>query len=170
MLKRINKKASIEDVVFVLAFIFALAIGFIIIKNVVPQITEELKSSSFSDNNATVQAINKTENIVNNSTDYLYLMIFAFLVIGIIISGFMISAHPVFIPIFIVLLGITITLGIMLSNAFSEISEVPSFNDTISDMPFTSAIMDNLPIIIFIVGIIVMVIVFAKLYGGGAPV
>lgn len=170
MLRKLGKKGSIEDVFFVGIWIFVIAIAFLVLGYIAPLIANEMQSSDIGTVTQASKAINKTTTMVNTAIDPVFMIIFVGLIIGIVITGFLITVHPVFIPIFIIFIAIAIVLGVIFSNVYEELSTTSALNETAARYTFSTAIMNNLPIIILVIGIVSMVIIFSKIFGGSQNV
>lgn len=112
-------------------------------------------------------------NIMHNSLDYLYIAIFFSLAIGLIVTSFLTPTHPIFFPISIILLiGLVVASAIM-SNAYGTISTTSPISSSTQYLSMTGYIMNNLPIIVTVLGVILMIVLYSRsgnsLGGGIAP-
>ena len=164
---RKNRKGNIQGVITVIVVLFVLGIAFYVTGYVVPKVVEEMMGTAIGRTEQGAIALNATRDVAETTLDSGYLMLFVLLIISVIATAFLIKAHPVFIPIFIILLGITVVLAVVFSNTFEQIKEISPLNETTATHTYTSTIMSNLVVITIIVGLIAMVIIFAKLRGGG---
>jgi hypothetical protein len=88
--------------------------------------------------------------------------------LGLFATSFFIDTHPIFVPIFALLLVIAILIAIPLSNAYEALSENAILSGAAAQQGLIVFIMVNLPLVTFIVGILSLIIAFAKPGSGGA--
>lgn len=95
-----------------------------------------------------------------------------FLVIGIfsfvIIAGGTIMRSPIMIIVGIIILGVVLTLSVIYSNVYYEISSSDSFSDVNSDMGIQNKFMQYLPVIMFLLALVLGIAVM-WFKGGGSP-
>jgi hypothetical protein len=166
----LQKKGSILDIAFLLVFALGFAIFILIAGYIFPQITNEIKTNSpIGDNNNSVQALNATDNITLRF-DTIFLMIFAGLSIAIFITSFFIDSSPILIPVYIIALGLLMIFAVVAENIYEDFSQVSTFSSIAALHPITNYIMSNLVMSAIAVGVLSMVLIFAKPkgYSGGS--
>lgn len=96
-----------------------------------------------------------------------FIMIFGALILGLLLSSFFIDQHPIFIPIYIVLLIVTIIMAVFLGNAYAQITDPSIANNPFADaaaaQPVIDAVMRNIVRIALGAGLLSMLIVFGKI-------
>ncbi|MHA2019056.1 MAG: hypothetical protein ACTSXY_12380 [Promethearchaeota archaeon] len=165
-LRKINKKASIEDIFFLIVTLLGLALFLIIVAYTIPKVIDGLKETDINNSEATRTMFNEGENIINR-LDPVYLIIFAGLIISIFITSFMIQSHPIFIPIYILLLGFAIIIGVIANHVYDEFAAHSDLATIAANQTFMVTIMNNFIAILVGVGILSMIIIFAKPFQGG---
>jgi len=163
-LKRINKTGSIQDIFFFLVMILGIALFILIVGYFVTEVTSQMESTVLNESAPTRTMLNYSDSIVSK-LDYVFLIIFVGLIIGILISSFMIESHPIFVPIYTFLLGFAVVVGVIMGHVYDKFTENVDLAATAATHTFTSAIMDNFVKIIIGVGILSMIIIFAKARG-----
>lgn len=160
--KRMNKKGSMIDVFFLIVTVVGLAIFILIISHVTPEITDGLKEvDKINKTNESRDALNAVESN-NDKLDGVLLFIFVGLIIGIFITAFLIDSHPIFVPIYIFLLGFAVLIGVIMNKVYESFYNSETLNETARGLTFTTAILNNYVPIVIGVGIITMIIIFAK--------
>jgi len=160
--KKRNKKGSMIDVFFVIVTIVGLAIFILIMSHVTPKITDGLKEiDELNETNSSRQALDAVEEN-NNKLDGILLFVFVGLIIGIFITAFLIDSHPIFVPIYIFLLGFAVLIGVIMNKVYESFYNSEVLNETARELTFTTAILNNYVPIVIGVGIITMIIIFAK--------
>lgn len=153
--------------IFVIVSIAAFAIFLLIVGYIVPQITTPLAEQigiSAEINNS----LNVSSNIAEHTFPTLWLILFSGLVLGLFITSFFIDTHPIFVPIFAIMLVITIVIAVPISNAYEALSEDAILSGIASQQGMIGFILLNLPVTAFILGILALLITFAKPEGGSA--
>lgn len=160
-LRKINKKGSIEDIFFLIVTLLGLALFLIIVAYTIPQVTEGLEKTDINNSEAARFMFAESDNIMDK-LDPVYLIIFSGLVISIFIVSFMIQSHPVFIPIYILLMGFAIIIAVIANHVYDAFAASADLSVVAANQPFMAAIMNNFISIITVVGILSMIIIFAK--------
>ena len=170
-LKRMNKKASIVDVVVVAVFFFIFAVcclvgGLIFVK--FNEFNNATGSESVLEGNGT-KIMTNLGNTYFGLWDGMAVFILAFLIIALIVSVMMVQAHPAFLWISIFLLVLFGVVFFVLQEGWKEISDSPAFtNETnvTAQFPIINNIMYNFTTLFIIIGAITIIIMFAK-FGSG---
>jgi len=161
-----NKKGSIEDIFFFIVTLLGLALFIIIIAYVIPTVIDEMEKTDLNESASVRSMFDEGEETIDR-LDSVYLIIFAGLIISILIVSFMINSHPIFIPIYIFLLGFAIVIGVIANKVYDEFAAHTDLSTIASNQTFMVAIMDHFISIIVAVGVISMIIIFAKPFQGG---
>lgn len=162
-----NKKGQLgmQQIFFVMAFLFATAIFIVILYYVWGQIAtpfEEAVNSVLPEGETTYNV-----SIMNSAVSggaSMFNVMFPFLILGLIIMSivfaFNTESHPMFFFISIILLIVAIILAVVFSNVFQQITETTALNDASQEFNITRLFLKNFPIIIVIVAAITMFILF----------
>ena len=161
-----NKKADIEGIFFFIVFMLGLALFIIILAYVIPKVTEGMKSSPMNDSEAVRSMFDESDKIIDR-LDPVYLIMFAGLIIAIFITSFLVHSHPIFIPVYLLLMGFAIVIGVIANNVYDKFVENVDLATVAAEQTFMIAIMDNFILILVGVGIISMIIMFAKPFQAG---
>ena len=160
-----NKKGDFTGVIFLVVSISILAIFLLIVGYIVPQITTPLVEHI-----GISEEINKSLHVSSNVAEHtlptLWMILFAGLMLGLFATSFFIQTHPIFVPVFMLLLVIAILVAIPLSNAYEELSENAYLSTAAEQQSMIGFIMLHLPLATFIIGLTSMIIAFAKPDGG----
>ena len=160
-----NKRGDFTGVIFLIVSISILAIFLLIVGYIAPQISTTLANQigiSPEINNS----LGATTSTAENTLPIIWLIFFGGLMLGLFATSFFIETHPIFVPIFALLLIISIIIAIPISNAYEELSENATLSGAAAQQGLIVFIMSNLPIVAFIVGLLSMIIAFAKSGGG----
>ncbi|MFW5889070.1 MAG: hypothetical protein ACOCUD_01685 [Bacillota bacterium] len=157
-----NKKGSIQTVFFAIVTLFGLAIFIIVMAHIIPQVTEGLRESDLNNSAAARAALGEADDNVGQ-LDYIYLMVFAGLLMGSMVFSFMIDSHPIFIPIFIFLMGFAVVIGAIMDNVYEEFEINSALNETAAEQNYVSGIMGNFVMVTLGFAILNLIIIFAKI-------
>ena len=156
-----NKKGDFTGVIFLIVSVAIFAIFLLIVGYIAPEISTALVDKigiSEEINNS----LNVTTSIAQNTLPTIWLIIFGGLMLGLFATSFFIESHPIFVPIFAFLLVIAIVIAIPLSNAYEALAENAILSGAAAEQGLIGFIMFNLPLVAFIVGILSLIISFAK--------
>lgn len=161
-----QKKGDAVDMLIIVISIFFLSIIFLTYWYFTTTTATALASTQInnSDTRAGIESLNMlgTSGAANG-----FVMIFGALILGLVLSSFFIDQHPVFLGIYIVMLIITILMAVLLGNAYAQITSQEPFLSGATAQPVIDIVMRNIVRIALGVGVLSMIIVFAKL-GRGA--
>lgn len=161
MIKLKNKKGSIQDVFFFIVFVVGLALFFIVIHYVTDEVSDELLKTNLNTSEAAVTALGYYDTL-GAQYDPIWFFIFVAILMGVLISSFMIKAYPIFIPIYIILLGISVVVGVIMNNVYLEFIANPVLAATAATHTFSNAIINNYVPVVIGVGVLSMIIIFAR--------
>ena len=165
ILKRNDKKGNIQAIFVVLASLFGLALFLTILAYTIPKVTDEMAKTELNNTAEIRQVLNESDRTIDK-LDPVFLIIFTGLAIGILISSFMIKSHPIFIPVYIFLIAFAIIVAVIMNNVYVEFATNSALNSTITNkMTYSDTIMNHLPIVFAGIGILSMIIIFARAGG-----
>ncbi len=162
-----NQRGDFTGLIYLIVSIFAFGIFLLIVGYIAPQISNGMleKLGSTQEINDTFQA---TTNVAENTLTTLWMILFGGLVLGLFATAYFIPTHPIFVPVFGLLLIVAITISVPLSNAYEELSNQATLSTAAAQQGLVGFLLTNLPLMTLIIGLIVLVITFAKPdYGGG---
>ncbi len=174
-IKKMNKKASVADILvwIVICFIVVMFLGMWTYG--FDKITDALTSidSTGSSINISKHA-EATFGVVNSKMGGLQAIAFIImfsLALAILISNFMIKAHPVFFIVYLLVIVIGIVFAVYVSNAYMDLLGHDELGSTLQGFSGANFIMENLPIWTAVIGLIGAVLLFAgisrdKEFGG----
>jgi len=132
-------------------------------------------NATFTSMGATPAQLNTTAKIFVggnkglSTLDYMIIVIFVFLALSAIILAFMLPTHPVFIIVFLVVQVIIIWIASQFSHLFTAISGDPLLAPFVANVPQSVSLMQNLPLLSFIISVIIAIVMYAKSGMGGGP-
>ena len=161
-----NNKGDFTGLLFFVVSIAAFGIFLLIVGYVVPQIYTQLQNQmgvSVDINNS----FSSGSNVAQNTLPVIWMIMFGGLLLGLMATAWFVPSHPIFAPIFGILMVITIFVSIALSNAYQSLAANATLSSTAADQGAIGFILNNLPYVSFAIGILVLIISYAKPGVGG---
>lgn len=161
----IKKNGDITDMLIIVISIFFLAVIFLTYWYFTTTTATAFRGTPIYTNetSAGVQAL---QDLGDKGSSQGFVMIFAALFLGLIISSFMVNVHPVFLFLYIIMLSVSIIVAIFLGNAYGLMVSQTPFDQAAIANPVIDAVMRNIVRITLAVGALSMIVVFAKIFGG----
>lgn len=160
----LNKKAqSGTDVFFGVITIFGLGLFCLITVFVYGAFMDAASSSEvFNNTPQAMDAMNAVEEN-NGMWDSVILFIFIGFFLAVMVLGYFIDVHSVFLPIYIMVLLIGVVVSGVLSYVWEQISDTSTFTLVASNsFPITNHILSNLMTYFIILGVLSMIVTYAK--------
>ena len=162
-----NKKGDVTDMLIFIVSVFILFIGFFIFAFVIPQITEGLNVAGLNNSVEGANAIDRLGEFGTVTIQRGVFLLFVGLIISTMVTSFFARTHPIFLFLYILILGITVFLAVYLGNAYQTMTETPIFAETLASQTLLNLVMTNIITIVIAVGALSMIIAFAKFTTGG---
>jgi len=162
-----HKKGDITDMLVFMFVIFILAVGLFIFAYIIPQIGSGLNDAGLNSSKEGASAITSLSNFGTVTIQRGFFLLFAGLIISTMVTSFFARTHPLFLFLYILILGITVFLGVYLGRAYQQMTESTIFTDTIASQGLINIVMNNIITIVIAVGALSMIIVFSKFTTGG---
>lgn len=167
---RRKKSQGFESWFMIIVFLLAAAIVLLVVNKAWSSISEPLDEGlSSAMTNDTVNVSN-TISQTGGST-LMFDSLLPFLIIGvfgfIMISAGAIMRHPIMIFVGLIVFGVVITLAVVYSNLYNEISSTDEFTDTKENLSITDKFMQYLPFLVIIGVIAIGAMVIMRNPGGG---
>lgn len=162
---RKNKRGSLQDLIVIGSLLLFFGLILLIGSKVMGEFNTEIQAHS--DIPARAKTASASLNAeYGGSLDYGFLMLAIGLGIVTLILAAAVRIHPVFIPLFFIGLIIVIFLCGILSNVYQEMAANSLLTANADELVFTSHILNYLPFIVGIFGILLMIVMY-KLWSGG---
>lgn len=165
-----NKKGDFTGMLFLIVSIAAFAIFILIVGYIGNTLSDEMKEKLKSDTPEVNQSFQTTKDISNNTLSALWYVVFGGLLIGLFVTAWKIPTNPIMVPAFIILLVVAVIIGVAMSNAYEELGAVSQFSSISSTQTSVSFFINNLPYIALVIGVIALIITFAKPGSNSAPI
>ena len=163
----VRKKGDPTDVITLIIFLFFLAVAFTVVLYANTILSSVIETTVLNDSTASATILESFDRINASGTQNGFLILFSFLILGVILSSFLVDVHPVFLFIYIITLIFAILLSVYLSNTYSLIAENPLFVEALSYTPLIEWIMTHLVMIALGTGVLSMLVIFGKASSSG---
>jgi len=158
-----NRKGSAINIFLFVVIAFTIAIttiiGYYVVNdNMLPQIQPIIGGDS---------VVNDTLNTYQSSLaalDYMLFAIFIGLIIMSLIAAMLTRVHPAFLFFYVILVIVAIIVSVPLSNSYQTIEATLG---TASSFTISSFVMGQLPLFTAVVGVLILIITFVSVSGGG---
>jgi len=157
-----------RDIVIIVVVLFILAVSIFVSVFVSNKMNTALRDNSVINSTAeAVVVIDSTEHRLAGADGW-YFAFFIFSIISLLITGWLVGGHPIFMVAYFLVIVIAVVLGAVLSNVWIEFSTNAVFAGELAAYPLTNNILTNLPYYMAVIGFLGMVAMYAKplLQGG----
>jgi len=162
-LRKINKKGDATDIIFFGLIIFFLAISFVVGIYVNTKLADVVRNTKLNESAAASDILTGFDTINERVVQRGFVLMFAILIIGVLISGFLVSVHPIFIFIYIFTMMLAGLNAVYLSNLYQKLIENAQFAAIAANYPMITFIMQHAIQILIGVGALSLIVTFSKL-------
>lgn len=141
-----NKKAATLDNFYVIIQFFAVAIFLLVMFKVWTSLTTAQMDTDLWDKSSIGQTIKSNTQRAFNQWDWIFVMVYFGLHLGVVVLAFMLRSHPIVLVGGIMLALVLVMVAVPLSNTWEEISRDSEFTTEIALMPKVDMILLKLPI------------------------
>ena len=156
-----RKGQTYADAILVIVILFAMGIVAIFGANIVNELNTEIQADDSFSSDAKAVSSNVQENY-SPLFDNIFVIVLGLFWLLLLVSAFMIDTHPIFFFVMIFLLVVVFIVGMALSNAYSEVAEDTDISADASAFTKTIWVMDNLLIIMIVMGFTSAIALYAK--------
>lgn len=114
----------------------------------------------------TVDALGGLSSVAE-SFDYIVFALFIGYTLSVLITGWLIGGHPVFVFAYFVMIVIAVIVAAVLSNSWEALSESPEIIGVLPHFGLTNNLLTYLPVYSAIVGFLGVVVMYGKPFLGG---
>ena len=156
--------AAVRDVILMVVVLFIFGMGFFVINFATKTMVTAIVNVPLVNNSVEPkQAFNDLATTMDR-LDYLVFGVFIAYLLGIIISGWYVAGNPLFVFIYFLVTTIGVIVSIFLSNVWYEFSNNALLVSSLSSFPITNHLLTFLPMYATAIGILGLVVMFAKPY------
>ncbi len=172
MLRKISqdKRGDVTDMLIFMILIFTFAIILFVFVFVISNITDGLRTGGLNNTDEGSDAIDQLDELGAKGIQRGFFLLFIGFIISTLLTSFLVRTHPVFMFLYIFILGLTIFISTFLGNAYNTLVTNPIFSEELVSQTLFHLVMDNIITILIAVGALSMIIVFSKFSSFGRSV
>jgi len=159
-----NKKGSLLDAVTIGALLLVFAVGILISYKIMNEFNTKMQDSATLDKmvgaNRSKAALNQLTGFYPGVIDNSFLLLTIGLAIVALILAMLVRIHPVFFVFYFIMLAIIIFISGIFSNIYQRMAQSTAMSDVASQLIFTSHILEYLPFIVGIVGMLIALVMY----------
>lgn len=156
-----NKKGSISDGAVIAIMLFGLALTIIVSYVIISDVNDAVQASDTFDATAKNVSSGLKTGFLEMADGFILVALIA-LGIGVFVSASLLNTHPFFFIAGVVVMGIVVTIGAVLSNAYEEFASDPAISSYANDFTILPFIFQNYPFIMVGLGALLIIGLFAK--------
>jgi hypothetical protein len=157
--KRLGKKGSLQDIMFIIGVLLFFGMIILFGFRISSAYDDQIQGMSEIPDNAKAASSSLTGQYTGILDNVFLLLTIGLAIVSLILAG-MVRVHPVFIPIFFIILLITIFVAGVASNIFQSIASNSNMVGYASQLTFTSTVLEYLPLFIGVFGTLLMVVMY----------
>jgi len=165
-----NKRGDLTGLLYLIAMVAAFAFFLLIAGYIGHEINTAMKEQLNSSSAEVNAAFDASINVSTQTLSALWFIMFGGLLLGLLITAWYMPTNPIFVPVFIILLVVAIIVGVAMSNAYEQLYANEILEDIAETQSSINFVMSKLPYMALIVGIISLIVTFAKPKSEGAPI
>lgn len=159
-----NSKGSVQDVALMMCVVFSLAIAFLASHYILGLTVDKLIAEDQI--NGTSKAVDSfnTVKTMTGRLDYVIFGVFIGFTLGIMITGFFVGGHPLFMILYFFMVCILTGVAAVISNVWETFSNRADLIASLPSFPITNHLLTYFPTYIAVVGMVGIIAMFAKPY------
>lgn len=158
--------ASAQDILFFGVIVLIFGTGFLTMHYMVGQVVDNMLQVPVINNTAGARTSVQSMNNMANRLDYVTFGLMIGLILAMIIGGWFVAGHPMFMFVYFIVIIIGVTISTLIANFWEAYSGMAIFGTSVEAFPITNHVLSYLPFYVAIIGFIGMIVMFAKPYGG----
>lgn len=165
-----NNKGDASEIITFVIIIFFLAVGLLVAAFVVDKFKDTVENTPLNETSVSSSIVEGLNLMTTHSIQRGYVLIFGFLIIGMMVSSFLVRVHPVWIFIYILFTAFAVIIAVPLANTYDMLINTSAFQEIASQQTMINWIMQHSIKIAIGAAVLSMVILFSKLPEGSSPV
>ena len=159
-----NKNGTARDVILIVVVMFSLAFALFVLNFFANTAIDNMISTDvINESSETVEALESTQDLTERF-DYIGFAVFMGLTLALLITGWLVGGHPIFMIIYFIMVIIGVAISAVFANVWETISQASVFGATIANFPILNHLLSYFPIYISVIGVAGLIVMFAKPY------
>lgn len=157
-----NRKGDVSDGIVLIFILFFLAVSFIAVGLATGKFRDIVANTALNESAAAPDIIGALDTLTTRSIDRAFAFLFAFLIIGMMMTAFMVRVNPAWIFLYIIFTAIAILLATLLANAYNMMISNPTLAAVAAQQTMTVWVMHHAVKVLVGAVALSMIILFAK--------
>jgi len=163
----ILKKGSARDILLISVLLFGFGLAILIVHYTFNTVTDiMLNVTTINESSATRTALG-TVRTLSNRLDYVFFGLFIALTLSMILTGYFVGGLPIFMFIYFLVVVIGVAISALFANVWEDVNTLSVLGASLASFPIANHIIGNLPYYVTIIGMIGILVMFAKPYFQG---
>lgn len=162
-----NKKGDVSDIITFIVIIFFLAVGLVVAAFANDKIKNIVEDTALNQSDSATTIVSSLNYITTTGVQRAFVFIFAFMIIGMMLSSFLVRVHPAWIFLYILFLGFAVIITVPLANTYQTLIESSALSEVAAQQTQITFIMQHSIKILIGAAILSWIILFAKPLEGG---
>ena len=154
-----DKRASAQDIIYIIVVLFALGLGLLVYFTIGSKFNEKIQTMNEVpelSKNASAKTIGYYTSTVDKAVPFILVM----MCIIMIVMSMMVSIHPAFVVLFFIVWITGVVLSVILSDAYEMISTTEMLTNYSTQLTMTNFTIKLLPWITGVMGMILMAVMY----------
>lgn len=165
-LGKLGKRGSASDIIVIVCVLFTLMLGIFITYFATDTMKSQLMGvSAINESQGFGTAMDGVGSLINR-LDYFGVGVFVAFIIGLLVTAWFVASHPIFSIAFVIVDVVMVCVASALNYVWEQVTSMSVFGTTINHFPIMNHILSNFALYTGIIGILGLVIMYAK--PGGA--
>ena len=165
-----NKKGDVSDGITYIIIIFFLAISLVTAAFIVTKFKDVVQNTPLNQSAASEDIIQGLDNITTTGVNRGFTMIFGVLIIGMMLSSFLVRVHPAWIFLYIIFLIIAVIVTVPMANIYNQFINVDALKSTADQQTQINWVMEHSIKILIGTVCLSLIILFAKIPERSEPI
>lgn len=163
-----GKKGDASEIIYFIIILFFLAVSFTVALYANSKISDVISTTALNESSAAPTIISAFNYVNETVVQRGYIIMFAMLILGLLISSFLVRVHPIFIFIYIITLAFAVFLGVYLANIYETLIGIPEFAGLAANQTMITYVMQHAVKILIATWALSMIILFGKIFMSGS--
>lgn len=161
--KLLKKGQSFEDTVYMVVMIVALGIGALVATYSYSAFVDMTENTSAFNSSTSVMDSFRAGETVNSYWDYLILVVLIGFAISVVILGYFVETHPVFMVLYVIGMIVGVLFSVIMTHVWDSVIVDTTFGTLAStNLPITDHIISNMAIYFTIIAMLGFIALYAK--------
>lgn len=157
-----ERRGSALDIFLIGVILFSFGVAFLIAHYASNAMYDRLLNSSQINSSPTTVTVLQASKAQTAKLDWFTVCLFIGLTLALIISAWYISANPLFMGLYVIVILLAIPIAMILSNAWETISQNARFATSLAALPMTNHLLSYLPYYVTAVALVGLIVLFGK--------